>query len=468
MLRFFCSESAGFSFDRGCNLRHGNDSFVFIGGFHGFLADEEALKTIFDYKGHAGNVPCQSCLNIRNRWCTIDDNPTLQYMWDPDLSKRKPTTDKHIEAVVNRLSDPAVGNTRRQDMQTKSGINYNSDGLLFDAYLMRNILKPTQNYVRDWMHTLVSNGVAGSHLAQLCAALSTVGCTMEIVQRYASLWAMAHGRVSTDLYFKSELISTDHVKHFASDQLGMIPIMYAFLHEKILPLGVLDKNIECWTLLWKIMCVLRRGDMNDTICQTLRSLIVQHNTLCLELYGNAHFKVKFHHLYHLPDDMFWLNKIISCFVTERKNKDAIAVSVTTDRALEKSATISFLNRTIKHWSNNLEATQESYLLKPRAIMLHGQWVDHSTSAVLPCGELHQRQMVALRNGDIGAIVDFWQDAAYKQITVQIEVHMCIPNEQIYFELEPSSVVFVSSHAINEPISWYATTTKLVASMPMYE
>ena len=100
-------------------------------------------------------------------------------------------------------------------------------------------------------------------------------------------------------------------------------------------------------------------------------------------------------------------------------------------------------------------------------MLHGQWVDHSTSVVLPCGELHQRQMVALRNGDIGAVVDFWQDAA-KQITMQINVHKCIPNEQIYFELEPSSVVFWSSHAINEPISWYATTTKLVASMPMYE
>ena len=330
---------------------------------------------------------------------------------------------------------------------------------------MGNILKPTQNYVRDWMHTLVSNGVAGSHLAQLCAALSTVGCTTEIVQKYASLWKLAHGRVS-NLYFKDELISTDHVKHGASDQLGMIPIMYAFLHEKILPLGVLDKNIECWTLLWKITCVLRRGDMNDTICQTLRTLIVQHNTLCLELCGDAPFKVKFHHLYHLPDDMFGLNKIISCFVTERKNKDAIAVSVATDKAFEKSATISFLHRTIKHWSNNLEATQESYLLKPRAIMLHGQWVDHSTSAVLPCGELHQRQMVALRNGDIGAIVDFWQDAA-KQIAVQIEVHMRVPNEQIYFELEPSSVVFLSSGAINEPISWYATSTKLVVSMPMY-
>ena len=201
-------------------------------------------------------------------------------MWDPDLSKRKPITDKHIEIVVNRLSDPSVGNTRRQDMQTKSGINYNSDGLLFDAYLMRNILKPTQNYVRGLIHTLVSNGVAGNHLAHLCAALSTIGCTMETVQRYASLWTLAHGRVN-DLDFKSELILTDHVKHVASDQLVMIPIMYAFLHEKILPLGVLDKNIECWTLLWKIMCVLRRGDMNDTICQNLRAFIVQRNTLCL-------------------------------------------------------------------------------------------------------------------------------------------------------------------------------------------
>ena len=68
-----------------------------------------------------------------------------------------------------------------------------------------------------------------------CAALADVGISIEIVQTYAQKFTLprSRGGKCSDLYFKAELVTTDHVRHFASDVLGMVPIMHAFLQEKI-------------------------------------------------------------------------------------------------------------------------------------------------------------------------------------------------------------------------------------------
>jgi len=54
------------------------------------------------------------------------------------------------------------------------------------------------------------------------------------VQSYAQKFTLPRSRGSkaSDLYFKPARVTTDHVKRFASDVLGMVCIMYAFLVEK--------------------------------------------------------------------------------------------------------------------------------------------------------------------------------------------------------------------------------------------
>ena len=172
------------------------------------------------------------------------------------------------------------------------------------------------------MHTLVSNGVAGTHLACVCQALGGAGIPLEIIQSYSNKFVLpvVRGKKPSNLYFKNELVATDHVRHFASDVLGMVTILYCFLVEKVLPRGILTQNITCFVCLYKILCILRRGGLSETIATTLRELIVKHNTLFLELYGNRRAKIKFHHMYHLPEDMLWLLSCLSCFPTERRKK----------------------------------------------------------------------------------------------------------------------------------------------------
>ncbi len=277
------------------------------------------------------------------------------------MASRKQTTRAHINVILHRLAD--AGNAERAKLKTNTGYNYLPTGMLFDIWLMANILSPGPNYLRDWMHTLVSNGVAGTHLALVCGALAAIGIKVHVVQQYAQQFHLpqSRGGKPSDLYFKDDLMMTDHVRHFASDVLGMVTIMYAFLQEKIAPRGVLMSNIECFTYLYMIICILRRGEISQTIHDTLLDLCVKHNKLFLELYGNTHAKIKFHHLYHLARTMLYMHSCLSCFPTERKNKDALAVSVATDKAMERTSVVSFLHKTLKHWERHATCCTEMFL-----------------------------------------------------------------------------------------------------------
>ncbi len=456
--------AVGDSFHKGITIQCGAESVVLRANFGGFLADEKGLKELFDVKGQAGNILCMNCLNVRNRWCKL--KPGEQHFWDPDISQRKPATSHHIQAMVRRISEEH-GKTKRETLEKDLGINYAPTGLLWDHHLMTNILDPCRNYIRDWMHTFVSNGVAGTHLSMICGALNDVGIGIEIVHTYAQKFTLPRcrgGKVS-DLFFKEKLVTTDHVKHFASDVLGMVCIMHAFLIDKIQPRGLLATNIECFAALFVILCILRRGDMSIAIHIKFTALVLKHNRLFLDLYGNRCAKIKFHHTFHIPDDMLYLMKCLSCFPTERKNKDAIAVSTASTTHIEKASVIAFLHRTIDYW-NDAKGCQERYLNNPRAVALHGQRLSKAASATLTCGEVHINDMVFLFDGSIGKVCSFYQhdDCIY----VGVGVHKSISDAELLFEIDVHEVQFIDARSIVEPVFWYAKATGILAIFPKFD
>ena len=337
------------------------------------------------------------------------------------------TSDTRIGLLVDGLKAVAATGKKGNlhELEKKSGINFNPSGILFDDYLMTNVLHPSTDYIRDSMHTLASNGVAGSHVALMCQTLGTIGCTLEMIRTYSKQFTLPrsrnNGKVS-DMFFKDNLMEGDHVKHFASDVLGMVSLLFVFLIEKIQPRGFLCPNIRCFALLHTILCILRRGTMDVSIHAKLMATIIEHNTLFVQLYGNKCAKIKFHHLFHLPDDLLRAGSAISCFVTERKNKDAISVSVTTDRKVEKSSIIMFLHRTIAHWSDNDNACKPEYLRGGRTVDVNGEAIMTSRSACLSCGVVSASDVVLLTNGSIGIVMDFWQNPNENDVFVRLCEH----------------------------------------------
>ena len=455
--------NASTSFDKGFIVTSSSsaagESFVLKASFAGFIADEKGLKEIFGIKGQAGSVPCWGCLNIRNRWVQLPSSGNLQYFWDCDLSNRQPRTRKHVDVMVQRLR-AAPTNQQRKDLSTTFGVNFVPSGILFSTSTS-TIVHPIRSYIRDWMHTYASGGVAGSHISLICGALAAVGISINIIQTYSRQFLLPRSRKGkvSDSYFKAELIDTDHVKHFANDVLGMVTIMHAFLIEKIAPRQMLENNVKCFGKLFKILCILRRGTMDPSIHATLLSIIVEHNRLFLSLYGEEAAKIKFHHTFHIPDDMLYLGKAVSCFPTERKNKDAIAASVACSKNLEKSAVINFLTKSTsiygeQHWCSEYSLTNE----RP----CHGIFV--SKHATFPCGQLSVGDMLALRDGSIAKVLNFFRDET--TFAVLAEVHKAMANRVNSFSLE-SCVLPLDSACIIEAIFWYQRRDSIFAVLPEF-
>ena len=215
----------------------------------------------------------------------------------------------HMSTIVDRLR-AAPNKTTREQMETALGVHFVPTGILFDDHIRQNIWKP-KHYVRDWMHTLVSNGVAGTHLAVFIQELLNGGLAnaTEVLRAYAKKYKLPlfrnRGKVS-DRYFKDELIATDHVRHFADDVLGMVRIMYAFLMDKTAAVRnfVTAEHIECFAALHRLIDTLRTcGAVTPEVRSNIEKDVSIHNRLFLKLYGNQHCKIKFHHLYHIPEDV---------------------------------------------------------------------------------------------------------------------------------------------------------------------
>ena len=105
------------------------------------------------------------------------------------------------------------------------------------------------------------------------------------------------------------------------------------------------------------------------------------------------YKVKWHHLLHLPDDLLRLGKFLSCFPMERKHKSLKVHMVTSFQALEQSTVYSHLNAMITSILRGDTQFKTCYMLRP---------VDgRSKQAKLPCGTLTKGDMVMFNSDDHG-------------------------------------------------------------------
>lgn len=110
----------GLSWSNGVTVRHDDRSRVVAADFFGLLADEKALKEIFDITGQAGSYPCFDHINVCNRWVAVD-NETRFKMWDPDRSKLIRMTRDHLDVKVDHLR--SANATLQKQSQTKLGLN---------------------------------------------------------------------------------------------------------------------------------------------------------------------------------------------------------------------------------------------------------------------------------------------------------------------------------------------------------
>ena len=138
--------------------------------YHATLADEEALSAMLGIKGASGITPCAA-----RCWC-VDKEKLLdvqrgilsltarsECIVDITCSRKADILLKTDEDVWDDCDHLVrnVGAPNFSEIETCVGINYHTDGLIFDREI-RGPFKPSTSHRFDALHVLFSNGLLGA------------------------------------------------------------------------------------------------------------------------------------------------------------------------------------------------------------------------------------------------------------------------------------------------------------------
>lgn len=401
--------ATGHSFARGCVMRSPQGGFLLRASFAGFLCDEKAHKEILQTKGAAGTKPCVSCKNVVQFLdLPPDGSGYLQGVSCVDYRKLDYHTNDDWFVMADKLEQdkPTLSKAAFARLEQAMGLSYNPHGLLWDRHL-RTIIRPVDNCIRDWMHTMVSGGVAGTEMSLLLQALRREGVKYEHVQEYAANFHLPHSHGKLDVScFSDNRISEDQLRSFASEQLCMIPILFCFLVDVVKPMGMLQRHIECFTLLRSIIGILTLGPHEAMHhIGALKTSIVEHGRLFRALYP-SHTKPKFHHALHLHDGMSFIGACLGCFVTERKHRTVKGAGCHIFRHFENTVLADLVNRQAEDFRSGV-GLEGFDMVDPTPIVIGDKTFLSSQSCMLPCGATYKNDVLALSGKRLGRVLRFW-------------------------------------------------------------
>jgi hypothetical protein len=441
----------------------GGGKLICTATFAGFLADEKAHKEILEAKGASGTKPCVSCKNIVQKLSTITDD-SIGYLRNISCIDYH-ALDPHTNASWFEMADmlekekPVLGKAAFAKLEQTLGLSYNAEGLMWDQHL-RTIIRPVDNCIRDWMHTLVSGGVAGTEMSLLLQALHMVGVSYDQVQQYAIEFVLPKSRGKLDpSCWTAGRISDDQLRSSASEQLNMVPILFCFLEDVIKPTGALPEHIKCFALLRGILEILSLGPHQAmSHIGALKASIIAHGKLFRVLYQSS-VKPKFHHMLHLHDGMMSVGACLGCFVTERKHREVKGAACHIFRHFEYTVLVDLVNRQAEDFRCGV-GFDGLDLVKPNSIIVNGKHFRFSRQCMLLCGETCKDDVVALSGKRLGKVLGFWAEQQpspeaivdrTSSIAVQILLFRRVPGDGNTWSMEKAGHSFVSASDLMAPV-----------------
>ena len=437
-------------------FKHADESIVAPLEFKGIIADLDGHAKIGSYKTIAGTIPCVNCSNV-TRFVDTSATRFLVGIDCCDPSRFIPNTDTTIFDKADDLQRAHAANlnkTRLEEMSTELGINYNPKSLLLDLS-MRPLYKPVSHTIRDWMHILVSDGVAGTEMAMILKNLGENGIGLERVRDFVSKFRLPRAlgiesHKSDPRWFGKNFVHDHSIAAFASEQLTILPMLTVFLTDVIAPLGIMQNHIRCFVLLDELINYLRLGaDSAVPHVDRIRQLIVDHNRMFALLYPDQ-IRPKFHHLYHIPENMKFLNKLVACFVLEQKHKatkDAARVVV---RFIESCVIKDLVNRQCVHMIAPESPFRQSFLVNPHCIP--GKIFEASSVACLRIGKVGRNDIVYLKDMNVGVVHRFFKPLSGDALMAQVSVYGKVSNQLLHARRLDDPIA-IDADQIVAPVYW---------------
>ncbi|CAE7217867.1 unnamed protein product [Symbiodinium sp. CCMP2592] len=295
------------------------------------IADEAALKSVWEDKGASGTKLCFMCQNVVAHSSSLhscDATGTLVSHVCHNKGQMVRHTDETILEAAVHLADnkPRMNKGEFKMRQFALGLNYAEHGPLFSAEL-RPHMKPIAVSMYDWMHNFVVGGIFQVEMTELLKVLRRQGIPQSELHRFLSdcNWPSAVGDkgASAKKVFAKTL--TDF-KSGASECMALYPAMRAFLQDK-LPL-IRDHDTKeccrCFFILCEVLDQLYKtatpGDV-ASLATTLEHKVSSHLELFKACYGEDYVLPKHHMNMHLGDLLRRHSVLLSCFVHERRHKE---------------------------------------------------------------------------------------------------------------------------------------------------
>jgi hypothetical protein len=236
--------------------------------------------------------------------------------------------------------------------------------------------------------------------------------------------------------------------------LSIIPIILCFL-ETALPDNVLAENVRCFTLLWMIvgLCSMGADDATHYV-ELLRRLIGEHAKLFANLYPTA-VTPKFHHLLHIPDNVIFLGKLLSCFVTERKHRFTKRAALFVFRHVDNTVLNTIVTNQCEAMKGNKGSLfSEVFLVPPiKRVCINGIEFLEAVQAALPCGAVRRGDIVSLKTGDIGEVDHFWSNSDQTNIVVRLMVFHADPEDPTSLDVSMPTTKVVDIDEILDGVMW---------------
>ncbi|CAE7221095.1 unnamed protein product [Symbiodinium sp. CCMP2592] len=293
------------------------------------VADESALKHMFEFKGASGKVPCMFCRNVvLRRYAPAPLHPPLELHTCTDSRRFKLHTANSLQATVNLLSSKVDGSSRKDfdAMQSNLGFNHSPHGVLLCQPLMA-MFDPTKGVMFDWAHVYLVGGLFHLEVNLLLGRLNQQGVQQDAIhqalQEY-SLPSYHEGKSNVIKNVFQPKKGDSDWKSSASEALGVYPILRDIIH-RIRETTELSADclgaISSFLLLCQCLDLLQGTLHGDVAPSDLRTAVEAHLAKYQEVYPGETFLPKGHMAMHLAGQLSHHRILISCLTHERRHKE---------------------------------------------------------------------------------------------------------------------------------------------------
>lgn len=282
------------------------------------LGDHEGLRSLSGCKGASGLKPCLRCCNVLAKGRALP--PGYVGLGSSDADAFRLQTDAGLAETLVYLKGCR---TKKALQESETLLGWNA-GALESSVLASPQLKgwvSLDSLYFDQMHELWSNGVVCQELGLWYTSLVDAGINITLLRRWVGIGWRAPDRRNLLLHFADALWKRGQdYKGDASACLAALPLCAAFSTEVVDVHPSMRRATTSLLRLYAATTKLMAAKADIAHVAGLSALLEKHHTAFVAAYGADEVRPKMHYLKHIPAQGERWQRILDCFVGERKHR----------------------------------------------------------------------------------------------------------------------------------------------------